>query len=518
MDPDGPSGVTLAELVAAMSLAVDLGMGLPTEHVLRQTLIALRLAESEDLSTDERSAVYYVSLLAWVGCAADSELGDWFGESAFFAGSYVVDMAGLPMAAFVTRQIGRGYPPLRRLALVGRFLATGGRALEEILHTHCLSAGDLAERLGFGGEVRDPLLQTFERWDGKGTPGAVREEALAPAIRVVHLADIAEVYHRAGGVDAALEMARRRRGTQFDPALVDRFCERAPQILARLDDIDWNHVIESEPGLGRELTGSELDAALQAFGDFADLKSRFTRGHSRGVTDLADRAGARVGLARDDCVLLRRAAMVHDLGAIGIATALWEKRGPLSAADGERMRTHPYLAERTLARSPALAPIGALAALHHERLDGSGYPRGLSGDAIGPAARVLAAADVYHALTEERPHRPAQTTAEAERTVRAEVLAGRLDGDAVNAVLAAAGHRVRRRAGLPGGLTPREVEVLVLLARGRSNPEIATQLVVSRKTVGSHIEHIYTKLGVSSRTEAALFAMRHGLLPELPAS
>ena len=516
MDPNGPSGVTLAELVAAPSLAVDLGMGLPTEHVLRQTLIALRLSESEDLSPEERAAVYYVSLLAWVGCAADPELGGWFDQTEFFAGSYDVDMAGLPMAAFLARQIGRGQPPLRRLALAGRFLASGGRPVEDILNSHCLSAGHLAERLGFGGEVSDPLLQTFERWDGKGTPGALREEALAPVIRVVHLADVAEVYLRVGGVDAALDVARRRRGTQFDPALVDRFCDRAPDILVRLDDIDWKHVIESQPGLDRELTGSELDTALEAFGDFADLKSRFTRGHSRGVTDLADRAAARLGLAGDDRVLLKRAAMVHDLGAIGIATALWEMPGPLSAAETERMRTHPYLAERTLAFAPALAPIGALAAFHHERLDGSGYPRGLTGDAIGPSARVLAAAEVYHALIEERPHRPALTTVEAERTVQAEVRAGRLDGDAVNAVLTAAGHRVRRRAGLPGGLTPREVEVLVLLARGRSNREIAEQLVVSRKTVGSHIEHIYTKLGVSSRTEAALFAMRHGLLPEVP--
>jgi HD-GYP domain-containing protein (c-di-GMP phosphodiesterase class II) len=315
-------------------------------------------------------------------------------------------MAGLPMAAFVTRRIGRGHSPLRRLALLGRFLATGGRSVEDVLQTHCLSAGHLAERLGFGGKVRDSLLQAFERWDGKGTPGQVREEALAPTIRVVHLADVAEVYHRAGGVDAALEVAQSRRGTQFDPALVDRFCERAPQILDTLDDVDWNQVIESEPGLGRELTDAELDTALEAFGDFADLKSRFARGHSRGVADLTERAGARIGLAPDDRVLLRRAATVHDLGAIGIGTALWEKRGPLSVAEGERMRTHPYLAERTLARAPALAPIGALAALHHERLDGSGYPRGLSGDAIGPAARVLAAADVYHALTEERPLSP----------------------------------------------------------------------------------------------------------------
>lgn len=168
-----------------------------------------------------------------------------------------------------------------------------------------------------------------------------------------------------------------------------------------------------------------------------------------------------------------------------------------------------------LARTPTLRRIGQCAALHHERLDGSGYPRGLTADAIPVGARILAAADVYDALCQPRPHRPAIDPPAAEQVLRDEVAAGRVDGDAANAVLSAAGHRVRRRAGLPGGLTPREVDVVVQLARGRSNPEIAEALGVSRRTVTSHLEHVYTKLGVSGRTEAALFAMRHGLVDGL---
>jgi HD-GYP domain-containing protein (c-di-GMP phosphodiesterase class II) len=514
-------GVRLAELVAALSLPVDLGLGQPMEHNLRQTLIALRLAETEGLSRDERAAIYYVSLLSWVGCVVDShQVGAWFGdESALAADAYRVDRAGLPAVLFVARRLGAGRSPLRRLSLLGEFVVTGGRSIEKATQAQCEATGELADRLGFGPAVREPLLQAFERFDGKGSPGQLGGERLAPAIRIVQLADVAEVFHRLGGVEAAVAVARARRGTQFDPGLVDRFCGDAADVLGGLAAVgSWKAVIDAEPQLGRVVSGAELDAVLEALGDFADLKSPCTLGHARGVAELVTEAARRLGLPAGDVVVLRRAALVHHLGNIGIPSSIWDNPHALSDAERERLRTHPYLAERTLSHSPALAGIGVMAGLHHERLDGSGYPRGLAGAAIPMTARVLAAADVYHALTEPRPHRPAQPAAEAEQRLRAEVGAGRLDGDAVGAVLAAAGHRVRRRTELPHGLTAREVEVLVLLARGYSNPRIAERLGVSRKTVGAHLEHIYTKLGVSTRTEAALFAMRHGLLTNLAES
>jgi HD-GYP domain-containing protein (c-di-GMP phosphodiesterase class II) len=181
-----------------------------------------------------------------------------------------------------------------------------------------------------------------------------------------------------------------------------------------------------------------------------------------------------------------------------------------------RARTHPYLTERMLARVPALAAVARCAALHHERLDGSGYPHGLSRDAIPLPARVVAAADAYDALRNDRPHRPAVSDDDAANTLRDEARAGRLDAEAVGAVLAAAGRRVRPRELTPGGLTARETEVLVHLAQGLSNPQIASALTLSRKTVSAHLEHIYAKLGVSTRTQAALFAMRTGLIGDLP--
>jgi DNA-binding CsgD family transcriptional regulator len=188
----------------------------------------------------------------------------------------------------------------------------------------------------------------------------------------------------------------------------------------------------------------------------------------------------------------------------------------LTDGEWEQVRLHPYYTERIFSRAPALAPLGALAALHHERLDGSGYHRRLPGSQLPPAARILAAADAYHALTEPRPHRPAHPPEAAAAEIGREVQAGRLDRDAVNAVLSAAGHRVRTvRHAWPGGLSEREVEVLRLLARGHSNRQMAPILSISEKTVSHHIQHIYDKLDVSTRAAATLFAMRHDLLTDI---
>ena len=209
---------------------------------------------------------------------------------------------------------------------------------------------------------------------------------------------------------------------------------------------------------------------------------------------------------------VRRSGLVHDVGRLGVSNAVWDKQAPLTRAEVERVRLHPYLTERMLASTPVLASLADLAVQHHERLDGSGYPRGLKGDAITTGGRLLAAADMYRAKLEPRPHRPAVRPAEAAAMLRDEARAGRLDGEAVEGVLRAAGHRARRAQGWPAGLTSREVQVLRLVARGLSHRQIAEQLVISRKTASNHAEHIYTKIGASNRAMAALFAMRHGLM------
>jgi HD-GYP domain-containing protein (c-di-GMP phosphodiesterase class II) len=327
---------------------------------------------------------------------------------------------------------------------------------------------------------------------------------------------VVEVFHRAGGIDAAVEVARQRRGTQFDPRLVDLFTAEAATLCAGLDDTSpWNSVLAAEPALGVRLGDEEFESALEAIADFTDVKSPYTIGHSRGVADLAGEAARAYGLSEPTARQVRLAGLVHDLGRLGVPNTIWDKAGPLSHSETERIRLHPYLTERMLACSPALAPLAAIAVQHHERMDGSGYPRGLAGGAISPEGRMLAAADFYRSRIEPRPHRPACPAAEAAAQVRAEATAGRLDAEAAAAVLSAAGHAAttRRLAG-PASLTAREVEVLRLLARGLSNREIAERLVISRKTASHHVEHIYAKTGTANRALASLYAASHGLIGE----
>jgi HD-GYP domain-containing protein (c-di-GMP phosphodiesterase class II) len=397
------------------------------------------------------------------------------------------------------------------------FVGAARRGAVVDLTAHWLAADGLARRLGLGDEVRQSLRESYERWDGKGAAGA-KGEQIRLVSRLVYLADVVAAFHRHGGLDAAVAVARERSGAAFDPSLVDLFCSQARLLLSDLDSASsWDTVIAAEPQLELLVSEDRFDGVLEAIGDFVDLKSPFMIGHSRGVADLAAEAGRNLGLGDAEALTIRRAGLLHDLGRLGVSNAVWDKRGGLTQAEAERVRLHPYLTERMLAFSPALAALGAVAVQHHERLDGSGYPRGLRGDAVTPAGRILGAADAYHAMIQLRPHRAARSPDEAASALRAEVVAGRLDGDAVDAVLRAAGHQVRRRRVFPAGLTAREVEVLRLVACGFSNKEIADALVISRKTAANHVEHIYAKIGVSNRARAGLFAMQHGLMTDIAA-
>ncbi len=260
------------------------------------------------------------------------------------------------------------------------------------------------------------------------------------------------------------------------------------------------------------LRGADLDSLLGAIGDFADLKCPFTVGHSRAVAELAAAAATRMGLAPTEVDVVRRAGLVHDLGRMGVPNSVWERFAPLSESDWERIRLYPYLTGRVLNRVRGLERVTAVAEAHRERLDGSGYPRGLKGSALPIAQRILAAADSYQGSLEHRPHRPALVGEAAATRLRGEADAGRLDPTAVDAVLWVAGHRSGRRTSGPSGLTAREVEVLGLLSQGFASNEIAQRLFISVKTVRNHLEHIYLKARVTNRTGVMLFALERGMV------
>jgi HD-GYP domain-containing protein (c-di-GMP phosphodiesterase class II) len=508
-------GVRLAELVASLSLATDLGLGQPQEHVLRQTVIATRLARFAGLSDHDVAATYYVSLLAWVGCVADShEMAHWFDDDTEIrAASYRVNRAGMPMLRFLVGHVAPGESPLRRGATVGRLMTGGLQEMVEGFAAHCQTTSEIADRLGLGEEVRAALPQALERWDGKGHPAGLAGEQIQRVMRVGHIANETEVFWRMGGIPAVVDMLGERRGREYDPALVDVCVAHAPAIFGDLDTIDaWSLVIDGCAALDHDMDDAELRAALETFADYADVKSPWFLGHSRAVASLAGAAARLVRLPAGVVELVERAGLVCRLGTIGVSAGTWNRSGPLSRIEWERVRTAPYLTERILKRPPRLAEIGAVAGMLHERIDGSGYPRGLAGAAIPMTARILAAAEMYQAMREDRPHRSARSRDEAQSILLDEVARGRMDGIAADAVLVSAGHRPRRRRTLPGGLSAREAEVLVLLVRGLPNKQIAAALDISPRTVGSHIEHIYTKIDCSTRGSAAMYAMRHGIV------
>lgn len=508
----------LADLVAAFSLATDLGLGQPMDHVLRSWRIAAELGDHVGVEPEQRGSLYYVVTLAWVGCVADTpEVAAFFGDDiAFRADSYEVDLAGLPMYWFMLRHIGAGSPPLHRIRLASKLAMTGGKAVQQGLMSHCLTTSRLAERLGLGDEVCRPLHQVFARWDGKGVPDDVSGDAIDLSMRLFHLADTVEVHHRTAGPQAAVDVARAKRGKHFDPTVVDTFCSVADHVLGDPSaEHDWSSLIESEPLLQAALTEEQLDAALEAVADFTDLRSTSRAGHSRAVAALAAGAAAEYGLPEQDVALVRRAGLVHDLGLHGIPATVLEKPGPVSPAERERLRMTPYYTERMLARSEPLARIGAVASMTHERGDGSGYHRGVRAHAIPVTARLLAAACAFQAMTEPRPYRLPLTPRAVVAEMHADVRAGRLDSDAVEAVLSASGQPRGKRRTHVAGLTPREIEVLVLIARGASVRQVAGELSIAPKTAETHIERIYLKTGATTRSTATLFALQHGLLGSL---
>jgi HD-GYP domain-containing protein (c-di-GMP phosphodiesterase class II) len=509
----------LADLLAALSVATDLGMGHEPEKAVRSCLLATDLARAADLPEPRVRDVYYTSMLLHLGCTASAHELTWMvgDDRGFLAVAERTDDTTLRGSLQLLALAGRG-AGLGRARYLARMVGAGKEAGQAIVRSTCEVGSRMAERLRLGDGVRASLLDSTEVWDGSGGAFGRRGDQIALPARFALLAAQAVLADGVGGPDAAVAVVRDRAGHWFDPDLVGVFCRVGRDRLRGLAEVDvWSEVLAVEPVPHRCIPPSRVDEVAGVFADMVDLKTPWTLGHSTGVAALGAAAGELLGFAPDRVVVLRRAGLLHDLGRVAVSNAVWEQDRPLTTAQWEGVRLHPYHSERILDRSAVLAPLARVAGMHHERQDGSGYHLRVSGAAIPPEARVLAAADAFQAMTQPRPHRAAIPPEQAARHLDAEVAAGRLDVDCTRAVIEAAGQRPKRHTSAwPAGLTDREVEVLRLLAAGASNREIATRLVISPRTAEHHVQHIYAKIGGSTRAAAALFAMEHGLVHDPP--
>ncbi|GEK87470.1 HD domain-containing phosphohydrolase [Microbacterium aerolatum] len=517
MDPSAPQRHGLLprriEVLAGLSVAIDLGLGQPAEHMLRTAVIACWLADRLGLSSAQRATTYYTALIMWIGCNADSqEYARWFGDDiAVRRDSYSVDWSGMPFMRFLLGNIGRGEPVAKRVLTIGTLLRDARGQLGALMHSHCMSAAELADHIGLPSDVEQAVGFTFERFDGSGLPRGCTGDEIPIEMRIAQIADVAEVHHRMRGIDAAVATLSARRGGHFDPVIVDAVVDDPEPLFAEASDGDvWSAAIQEAPDAETRLDQESLGRLVSAIGDFADLKCPFTLGHSRAVATLAADAGALLGREADEVHALRRAGHLHDIGKLGVSSQIWSKPGDLTASEWERVRMHPYLTDRVLSRISGLERERTYARAHHEHLDGSGYPLGTSATSLGRGERILAVAVAYQSALEPRPYREARDPAAAAAEVRERSAHGQLDPECTEAVLSVAGHEARRVRS-DDGLTAREREVLAHVARGLSNRQIAETLVLSEKTVRNHMEHVYVKIGASNRVGASLYALQHGL-------
>ena len=513
-------GLGLGELLAAVSLATDLAHDVPAESALRDAVLAVELARLAGWSEAELSDVFYLALLYHIGCtgavAAQSRLGAgddvtvrrWMSE---------VDYADRPQMFRVaaTRLAPTWGGPTNWAPAMAAF-ATAERDLPGALASTAEAAVRLSQRLGASPRVTESLSHAHGRWDGRVFPLLPSGEGLSAAARLVHLVHVAQTYHQMAGAEAADDVVRRRSGAEFDPELARLWLQNSHDLLRSVPpDSVWEQALFTEPEPRRRVSPAHLDDVCSALADFVDLASPFTAGHSARVARLAEAAALNVGFDADDVANMRRAGQVHDIGMVSVPNRIWITRRPLNPAEWERVRLHPYHTQRILSLAAPLRSVASVAGLHHERLDGSGYHRGLAAAAVPLSARLLAASEVYESMMEPRAWRPVLAPKEAARQLRDDVAAGRLDARAVDAVLVAAGQpRSSARSGRawPSGLTDREVEVLRAITRGLANKQIARELHVSEATVHTHVINLYAKIAVNTRAGATLFAFEHDLI------
>ncbi len=479
-------------------------------------MLAVHLGRHVGADDETLRDTYWGALLRFLGCTAFSHE-----ESGFGAGDDYTVKRAMASVEFAPKATGLGHiittvgstgaigPRVRGVAK----LLTDPGAPTRHAEAACDAGLQLGERLGMDPGVLRVLDEAFEHWDGHGHPSGRTGESLAQATRLIQVADAAERGFRVGGSSGAIGTVRSRAGKALDPDLAGAFLDASAEMICELEPVSvWETLLDSEPGEPLRVHPARVDLVAEAFARFADLKSVWTLGHSVDVAALAAAAAVEDGLDAADVQLVRRAALLHDIGRTAVSNRVWDKPARLDRAELELVKLHAYQTERILSVAPALEDVVRVAGGTHERQDGSGYPKSLRAGRHERFSTLVAAADVLVALVSDRPHRAAVSTAEAADTMAAEVRDGRLERAATEAVLAASDLGLARRLPNPGELSDREVDVLRLVARGATNKDVGRDLGITAKTVAHHVAHVYDKLGVRSRAGAALYAADHGLV------
>jgi len=524
---DAGTQVRTSELVGAFSLAADLAIGLPAEHALRACYLAMGVGRALELPAQEQMELYYTPLLVDAGCTAwASYLAAAIHDNETPARLALLFDTDLTSATsrfkWLLRYSAPGETLPERVRIMLQLLVHRRAFAREGFENAFEVARRLARRLGMPPGVRDGLGGLAKHWELDGAPGAPRSD-IPLVSQVAYMAVVLENVHRLGGCRAVEEAAREASGKLFTSTLGDAFLSvsRAPEFWPPLEqDSIWSVVQDLEPDSPyRHVRPERLPAIAETFADFVDLKAPHMAGHSRRVADLSVRVAHRMTFPAGELATIGIAALAHDVGLVAVPSfTLAKAESSLSAGEREAHRLHPYHGGRVLSRVPAFRDAARLVASHHEREDGDGYPLGLPGARTPPGARVIAVADRFDELTHETPGKtavdPGRALAQMRREQDGPVWKAAVEALAQELKVAGgSGPIARRRACWPGGLTNREVEVLRVLSRGLSRRQIAQTLYISESTVRHHLEHIYGKIGVTTRTAATLFAMEQGLLP-----
>jgi putative nucleotidyltransferase with HDIG domain len=434
----------MSDLISALSLALDLTEGQPMGHSVKACVLGMRIADILDLPLEERSNLYYALLLKDAGCSSNAaRMYEIFGGDERVAKKEVkiTDWSRLTMDGldYLSRNVMPGKSRLERVLAIANIAIRRKEQSEELFQLRCERGGQIARKIGFSEATTEAIYNLDEHWDGNGFPHGRKGAEIPLLSRIMNLCQTLEVFATVSGPHDAFQVIEDRSGAWFDPEIVAS-CRRLENDAALWELIEGpnvrQHVIELEPlSLFAYADDAKLDGVCEAFADVIDVKTPYTNQHSRQVTHYALAIGKRIGLSDADLTIVRRAALLHDIGKLSVPNKILDKPGKLTAEEWETVRLHPYYTQRILERISGFNHLAFIASTHHEKLDGSGYYRNLRATQLPASSRAIALADIYDALTAKRPYRDAMP-AEKALSIMAKEVPHALDQDCFEALKA----------------------------------------------------------------------------------